>query len=148
MAEMTEGTQQSGNIREILGFLIGKTVVDITQEDAEDRKAGRDSFVELLFDNGATLKFWVLDSDLYKAPGPMCFSDPSREDDEIFHPDPADEAAHKWAAVAELTEEGEVMHVIPCFGKLHHVGETCDCKPHKDFRDDGSWSWVHEEMPK
>jgi hypothetical protein len=144
-----EDTDTYANIREILGFLIGQKVVDITQEDKEDREAGRDSFVELLFENGATLKFFVLDSDQYKAPGPFCFSDPARnDDDELYHPSPEDVAAHKWAVVVELTEDGEIMHVIPCFGKLHHIGENCDCKPRKDFRDDGSWSWVHEEMPE
>jgi hypothetical protein len=136
----------SSNIREILGFLIGNELLDITSEDEADRKDGRDPFIELLFENGATLKFFILDSDLYKAAGPLCFSDPSRVDDDLYHPDPSDAEAHKWVAVKELTEDGEIMHVIPCFGKLHAINEICDCQPKKEFRDDGSWFFNHEEM--
>lgn len=45
------------NIRDILGELIGKRLVDITQHD----DAEEDSFVELMFEDGLYLKFPVPD---------------------------------------------------------------------------------------
>lgn len=47
------------NIREILGGLIGRRVVDITQHDLEDWKENQDCFVMLHFDDGYYVKFHV-----------------------------------------------------------------------------------------
>lgn len=143
---MNGNIQRADNIRELLGHLIGQKLMEITQQDKDE---DGDPYVELLFEKGNTLKFFLADGEDYECGFPFCFSDPdpnAPEDDGFFHPDPADEEAHKWAAVVELTPKGEVLHVIPCFGKLHHIGEECWCNPRKDFRDDGSWSWVHEEI--
>ena len=49
------------NIREILGSFIGKRIVDITQHDEEEFRAGEESYVMLLFDDGNFLKFPVTD---------------------------------------------------------------------------------------
>jgi hypothetical protein len=141
---MSEDIQQTRNIRDLIGHLIGQRLVDITQPD-EDEEG--DHYDELMFEKGNTVKFFFADSEAYEGGFPMCFSDPNREDDDgFYHPDPEAVEAHKWAAVGEITPKGEILHAIPCFGKLHHIGETCNCHPQKGFRDDGSWYFTHEEM--
>lgn len=140
---MSEEVDHVRNIRELLGRLIGQKLMDITQKDPDEEG---DQYTEFLFEKGNTVKFYLADGDAYACGFPMCFSDPNdAEDDELYHPSPENAAAKKWAAVSEITPNGEVMHVIPCFGKLHHIGEICDCKPRKEFRDDGSWFFAHEE---
>jgi hypothetical protein len=47
------------NIRDILGHLVGKRIVDITQHDKEDFEADGRSFVCLMFDDGNTATFYV-----------------------------------------------------------------------------------------
>lgn len=143
---MNGNKQSVGNIRELIGHLIGKRLTDITQQDNDHEG---DRFIEFMFEDGNTATFFLADGEAYQCGFPMCFSDPdpnAPEDDGFYHPEPADTADRKWAAVAEYTNNGEVMHVIPCFGNLHYIGETCDCRPAKQFRDDGSWYFSHEEM--
>lgn len=43
------------NIREILGKLVGRTVVDVTETDEED--LDWENQIYLMFDNGSVLKF-------------------------------------------------------------------------------------------
>jgi hypothetical protein len=45
-----------GNIREVLGDLIGARVIDISQHDPEELKDGGNGYVVLMFDNGHTLQ--------------------------------------------------------------------------------------------
>lgn len=49
------------NIRELLGDVIGRTVVDITQHDKEQFEE-EGSFVQLHFDDGSYLKFPIGDA--------------------------------------------------------------------------------------
>jgi hypothetical protein len=45
------------NIRDIIGYLVGRKVVDITQTDMDDVRRGEPDEVEILFDDGSTLAF-------------------------------------------------------------------------------------------
>ncbi len=49
------------NIRSILGNAIGKTIVDITQHDADEFAADGRCYIVLMFDTGDYLKFYVGD---------------------------------------------------------------------------------------
>lgn len=55
------GDTHYASIRELLGHLVGHTVVDITQHDADDFARDGDAFVELLFDNGQSLRCHIGD---------------------------------------------------------------------------------------
>lgn len=46
---------------EMLGSLIGRTVVDITQQDAEEFQEDGVSYVSIHFDHGVTVKFPIGD---------------------------------------------------------------------------------------
>ncbi len=48
------------NIREIIGEVIGKTLIDVTQHDPEQFEE-EGSFVQLHFDDGSYLKFPIGD---------------------------------------------------------------------------------------
>lgn len=52
-------------IRDILGRFIGRTVVDITQHDEEEYRETQKSFVEILFDNGETVRFMIGEDGFY-----------------------------------------------------------------------------------
>ncbi len=49
------------NIREMLGGMIGRKVIDITQHDEDEWKAGSEAYVMVMFDDGSWLKFPVTD---------------------------------------------------------------------------------------
>jgi hypothetical protein len=143
--------QHADNIRQLLGHLIGQRLLEITSEDQEDRDAGRDRFVELMFENGYTVKFFLADGYSYRGGYPMCFSDPdpdpdAQDDNGFFHPKPEDVALHRWAVVEEFTPDGPTSHVIPCFGKLHFIGSTCWCNSAREVKDDGDLFWTHNEV--
>lgn len=59
MAEDDDGV--FANIRDgnLLGPFIGQRVVDITQHDHEEWEEARQAYVELHFESGATLKFYI-----------------------------------------------------------------------------------------
>jgi hypothetical protein len=139
----------SGNIRQILGHLIGQRLIDITQEDEEDRAAGRDGFVQFMFENGDTFKTFAADSDSYKSGFPFCFSDPKDKDDKPWEPSAEDLAGGgRWKVVEHYTEDGTVDHCLPMYGKRHFLEPECWCEPQKEFRDDGSWFFTHKEVPE
>lgn len=48
-------------IRDVLGWIVGQKVVDVTQHDAEEFQESGQSHVMLMFENGRTLKFFVGD---------------------------------------------------------------------------------------
>lgn len=50
------------NIREVLGALIGRTVIEITQHDKDEWKETKQSYFCLHFDNGATMTIPVNDA--------------------------------------------------------------------------------------
>lgn len=134
------------NIREILGHLVGKRVMFISQHDEDEIARGGDSYVELIFEDSNTLKFFCLDSDLYKAQSAFCFSDPStKEDDGYYHPSEEEAAAGHWAVVNKQTDLGTVGHCVPTFGKHHLLAEECWCNPIKQMRDDDSWFLTHNK---
>jgi len=140
----------ANNIRELIGHLIGKRLIEITSEDEEDRVAGRDRFVTLMFDDGNTATFYFAkDSSVYRGNSPMSFSDPDNKDqsfeDGYFHPTPEDKARHMWIAVDWRDATGTEQHVLPGWTEDHFLDEGCWCKPAKKFRDDGSWYWGHNE---
>jgi hypothetical protein len=54
--------EKTGNVRHFMQPFIGRSVMDITQSekgDPEEEVAG--SFIQLFFDNGTTLRFFVRD---------------------------------------------------------------------------------------
>lgn len=119
-----------GKLRDILAHLLGQRLLEISESDPEDIEAGGDPFVELMFENGDTLRFFVVDGEEYASGFPFCFSDPDKgKQDDIFHPDAEDAAARKWCVVEERTETGPVGHVIPAFGKEHRMDADCWCRP-------------------
>lgn len=59
----------------LLGLLIGQTVVDITQQDADEFRDTRESFVFLHFGNGMALRFPIGDA------GFDVLNHPSQDDD-------------------------------------------------------------------
>lgn len=56
---MSEDKEIYANIRDILGPLIGQRLVDITQHDRDEYDANGLGFVQLLFDDGSHIKFYV-----------------------------------------------------------------------------------------
>lgn len=58
MGQYRDGDEVYPNIRDVPGVkdVIGTCVLDITQDD-NDRDEGR--YVQILFDNGMYLRFWV-----------------------------------------------------------------------------------------
>lgn len=53
------------NIRDILGQLIGKTVVDITQHDRDEFEENGTTFVQLHFEEGLYVKFMISEGGFY-----------------------------------------------------------------------------------
>jgi hypothetical protein len=49
------------NIRKILGNAIGRTVIDITQHDADEFAEDQRCYIMLMFDDGNYLKFIIGD---------------------------------------------------------------------------------------
>lgn len=50
------------NIRELIGHYIGRTIVDITQHDAEEFEEDDSCYVLLMFDDGSSLQFDITDA--------------------------------------------------------------------------------------
>ena len=46
-------------VREKLGWVVGRKVIDITQQDEEDFRDSGEAFVALMFDDGSLIKFPV-----------------------------------------------------------------------------------------
>ncbi len=55
-------TEPYSTIREMLGELIGHTVVDITQHDQDEWERDGASYFMLMFEDGQTLKIFQSDS--------------------------------------------------------------------------------------
>lgn len=115
----------TGNIRDILGWMIGQRIVDISQKDPED--VG-DGYVQLILENGKTIKFYTLDSDLYKAPGCIAIGDPSLSPD-VWEPTEEEAAAGNWAVVNVWDDKQPENHVLPTHGKKHSLDIDCWCQP-------------------
>lgn len=49
------------NIRQILGSLIGRRLVDITQHDKEEFEETQQSYIQFHFDNGEYVKIPIVD---------------------------------------------------------------------------------------
>lgn len=49
------------SIRDILGYLIGRKLVEITQHDEDEFNEDGRSYVQLMFDDGNYVKFFVGD---------------------------------------------------------------------------------------
>lgn len=62
--------QTYSNIRDILGELIGKKLVDITQHDKEEYDETQDAYIMLMFEDGCYLKFYVDERGLHHNCGP------------------------------------------------------------------------------
>lgn len=134
------------NIRKILGHLIGQRLLEITQHEKQEFLEGKDSFVELMFENGDTLKFFVADESAYKSGFPFCYSDPDKTMmDDIYVPSEEDAAEGKWAVVQWNTDAGRELHVMPNFGKHHIFDESCWCGTRKEIRSDGVPMIYHEQ---
>jgi hypothetical protein len=134
-----------GNIRDILKHLIGQRLLDITQQDQEDIDAGRDHFIELMFENGDTLKMFSLAGEFYKARGSFAFSDPDKPDGEREYTPNEEDAKAKWNVVEWRDEDGIAYHNMPTFGRRHIFNENCWCGTSKKIRDDGIPIITHNE---
>jgi len=142
---MTDQPEVRANIREILGLFIGQRLLDISQNEVgELADPDADSFIQLMFENGQYIKFFITDSEHYKAKSPLCFTDGTNGSDEYI-PSPEDAAARKWAVVVWRDEHGSVDHVVPTFGRNHDLNPECWCNPVKGFRDDDSYYFTHNE---
>ena len=144
MSNMTDKPEFHANIREILGHLINKRLVEITMHDEEDLDAGKDGFVELMFEDGNTLRFFTTDNDKYKSGSPFCFSDPKNGNTE-YTPTPEEEAAHGWVAIGGIDEEGMHDHCIPTWGRHHFLEASCWCKPTRDYAAGDDFFYSHNE---
>lgn len=49
------------NIRSILGYLIGRTITDITQHDKDEREETEVAYVMMMFDDGSWIKLPIGD---------------------------------------------------------------------------------------
>ncbi len=47
----------SPSIRHFLGHMIGKRIVDVTQEDRADRRESGESFIQIMLEDGSYVKF-------------------------------------------------------------------------------------------
>jgi hypothetical protein len=142
---MSDEPEVRANIREILGLFIGQRLLDISQNEVGDlADPDEDGFIQLMFENGQYIKFFITDNEHYKAKSPLCFTDGHEVDDE-YVPSLEDAAARKWAVVSWCDEHGSVYHVIPTFGRNHCRVPECWCNPKKSYRDDGSYFYVHNE---
>ena len=136
------------NVRDALRNFIGKKLVDVSHNDPEDvAGTGEDGFIVLMFENGSTLTFYNVESEHYKSPGCMSFFDAEGKGDGMFHPHPEQAAARMWAVEMAITEEGEINHLIPCWGKIHSISPYCHCRPVKKI-DDGNEHYEHSEVPE
>jgi hypothetical protein len=97
-----------------------------------------------MFENGQSIKFFIVDNDLYKAKAPLCFTDGHNVDDE-YVPSLEEAEAHGWIVVEWRDEHGSVDHCIPTFGRNHQLIPECFCNPKKEYRDDGSYFFTHNE---
>lgn len=53
--------EKYSNIRDIIGGIIGKRVLDVTQHDKEEFESGTESYVQIMFEDGQWVKFPVGD---------------------------------------------------------------------------------------
>lgn len=53
------------NIRELLGHLVGKRIVEITQQDEEEYEETGQSYVHIILDDGNWVKFIIGDGFSY-----------------------------------------------------------------------------------
>ena len=49
-------SESYANIRSILGYLIGRTVTDVTQHDKDEWDSEKACYIMLMFDDGSWLK--------------------------------------------------------------------------------------------
>jgi len=56
-----ENEQQYATIRQIIGSVIGRRIVDVTQQDQDEWDETRQAYVMLHLDDGSSLKFPVGD---------------------------------------------------------------------------------------
>ena len=145
---MSDQPEVVANIREILGLFIGQRLLEITQNEVgELADPDADGFIQLMFENGQYIKFFIADSEHYKAKAPLCFSDGHEVDDE-YVPTLEEVEAHGWVVINWRDEHGSVDHCIPTFGRNHCLVPECWCAPKKEYCDDDSYFFVHnEEQP-
>ena len=67
------------NIRDVIGGVIGKTVVEVTQMDPEEWQDGEDPYIMLMFSDGGTLKL------VWPCHGTMEYFDPETGDTYGLH---------------------------------------------------------------
>ena len=60
---MSDQPEVVANIREILGLFIGQRLLEITQNEVgELADPDADGFIQLMFENGQYIKFFIADS--------------------------------------------------------------------------------------
>ena len=61
---MTDQPEVRANIRELLGLFIGQRLLDISQNEVgELADPDEDGFIQLMFENGQYIKFFITDSE-------------------------------------------------------------------------------------
>jgi hypothetical protein len=55
--------EEYSNVREMLGGFIGKRIAEITQHDEDEWAEDQLSYVQLHFEDGSYLKFYIMDDD-------------------------------------------------------------------------------------
>lgn len=57
MSESSKEYEGYSTIRKVLGHMIGKRIVDVTQHDQEDWDERGESFIQLMLEDGSYVKF-------------------------------------------------------------------------------------------
>ena len=149
MRMMSERTADT--IRELLSHLVGQRLLEITENDKDEIAEGEDNFIELMFDGGDTVQFFIAsDPSAYRGGSPIAFSDPDKESGELFEdgffrPTPEEKEKVGWIAVQWHDSGGVEVHIVPVKGREHFLDKNCWCNPIKKVRDDDSWFWGHNE---
>lgn len=122
-----------GNIRDILQPAVGQRVIDISQHDKADLEDGKDAFVQFLFENGVTIKFYISENEAYASGVPICMQDPNTPDDPnddgCWHPTEQEQIEGRWAVLEVANDDLRTGHVVPTFGKAHKLEGDCWCEP-------------------
>jgi hypothetical protein len=146
---MMENERHADKIRDLLKHLIGQRLLEITEADEDERKDGRDNFVELMFEKCDTVRFFMAPNHAYRGRSPISFSDPDEKDDQFedgyFCPTPEEEAIGGWVAVDWRDATGTERHIVPVKGKHHWLDGNCWCNPDRHFYPDGHSDWRHNE---
>ena len=61
MLEMDDAEETYANVREFIGHLIGKRIIDITQQDKDEWEESGQAYIMFMFDDGNYFKVFIGD---------------------------------------------------------------------------------------